>query len=96
MNELAKVSRFEVIDHTKNGQGRVYVKYANNIKVETSMQDANRTLKVFISDTKAPIPVSRADINKMYALTLLKQVQPDEPELDSIVEQLAEYIRKTA
>ena len=95
MNELAKVSRFEIIDHTKNGQGRVYVKYANNLKVETSMQDANRTLKIFLTDTQAPIPVSRAETTKLYALSLLKQVQPDEPGLDNIVKQLADYIRES-
>jgi hypothetical protein len=41
-----KVTRFEVIDHT--GEGRVLVK--NGVKVELSLQDDDRTLKVFITE----------------------------------------------
>lgn len=45
------VTRFEVIDHTKNGAGRVVVKY--DVAVELSLQDDNRTLKVFLTDPQA-------------------------------------------
>ena len=96
MNELAKVSRFEVIDHRENGEGRAMVIQGNNLKVETSLQDSNRTLKLFINDTKAPISVNRSEVNNLYALNLLKQSQMDEtdPELGSIVSQLVAYIGK--
>jgi hypothetical protein len=43
-----KVTRFEVIDHTKEMRGRAYVKY--NIEVELSFQDDGQTLKVFVND----------------------------------------------
>jgi hypothetical protein len=42
-----KVTRFEVIDHTPNGEGRVYVK--RDLKeIEISYQDDGRTLKIFL------------------------------------------------
>ena len=47
-----KVTRIEVIDHTKSleeGGGRCYVKWGEGIKVETSLQDDGTTLKIFIS-----------------------------------------------
>jgi hypothetical protein len=44
------VTRFEVIDHTKKKQGRIVVEY--NVNVELSLQDENRTLKVFLTDKK--------------------------------------------
>lgn len=43
-----KVTRFEVIDHTKAGEGRILVK--RGIKVELVLQDDDRTLKVFLTD----------------------------------------------
>ena len=43
-----KVTRFEVVEHTKGGRGRCYT--AHNVKVELSLQDDNRTLKVFVND----------------------------------------------
>lgn len=43
-----KVSRFEVIDHTKEMIGRVYVKY--DISIDLSFQDDGKTLKVFVDD----------------------------------------------
>lgn len=49
----SKVTRVEVIDHTEsaiNGGGRAYVKWEDGIKVELSLQDGERTLKVFISE----------------------------------------------
>jgi hypothetical protein len=47
---MRKVTRFEVIDHTKKKQGRIVVEY--NVNVELSLQDDNRTLKVFLTDQK--------------------------------------------
>ena len=97
MNELAKVNRFEVIDHRENGEGRVMVARGNNIKVETSLQDNDRTLKVFITDTKAPIPVNRAATNQLYAYTLLRESAQNgsDEQLDSIIKNLAEYIKQS-
>jgi len=43
-----KVTRFEVIDHTSELQGRILVKYG--VKVEISIQDEGRTMKVFLTD----------------------------------------------
>lgn len=54
--DTSKVTRVEVIDHTKVGvfgdkvRGRVYVKWDDNVKIELAMQDDDRTLKVFIHD----------------------------------------------
>jgi hypothetical protein len=42
-----KVTRFEVIDHTPNGEGRVYVK-RDPKEIEISYQDDGRTLKIFL------------------------------------------------
>ena len=50
--DLTKVNRVEVIDHTKpveQGGGRAYVFWEDKAKVEISIQDDGRTLKVFIS-----------------------------------------------
>jgi hypothetical protein len=44
------VTRFEVIDHTSKKRGRIVVEY--NVNVELSLQDENRTLKVFLTDKK--------------------------------------------
>ena len=95
MNELAKVNRFEVIDHRENGEGRAMVVHGNNLKVETSLQDNDRTLKIFITDTKSPIPVNRAEVNKLYALNLLKQARAEEenPDLDRVIEYLVEHLK---
>ena len=43
-----KVSRFEVIDHTWAGTGRVLANYG--CIVELSYQDDGKTLKVFLKD----------------------------------------------
>lgn len=48
MSLTEDVTRVEVIDHTA-GEGRVYVKWDEDIQVELSLQDDGRTLKVFIS-----------------------------------------------
>lgn len=42
------VTRFEVIDHTSEGVGRVLVQYG--VKVEVDFQDDGRTMKVFLRD----------------------------------------------
>lgn len=47
--DTSKVTRFEVIDHTKDSEmGRAVVKYGADVKL--SFQDNNRTLKVFLTD----------------------------------------------
>jgi len=46
--KVEDVTRFEVIDHTESGKGRVLVKH--DIKVELSLQDDGKTLKVFLTD----------------------------------------------
>jgi hypothetical protein len=45
---LKDVTRFEVIDHSKKMRGRYVVEYG--IKVEVSIQDDGRTMKVFLND----------------------------------------------
>ena len=42
------VTRFEVIDHTQELLGRCYVKH--NCRVDASLQDDSRTLKIFVND----------------------------------------------
>ena len=44
------VTRFEVIDHSSKKRGRYVVE--RGIKVELSLQDDKRTLKVFLTDQK--------------------------------------------
>ena len=46
--ETDKITRFEVIDHTSEFQGRILVKYG--VRVEISIQDDGRTMKVFLTD----------------------------------------------
>ena len=48
MEGIDKVNRFEVIDHSGEKIGRILVKYG--IKVEVSIQDDGRTMKVFLTD----------------------------------------------
>ena len=47
---LKEVTRFEVIDHSSKKRGRYVVEY--EVKVEASVQDEGRTLKIFLTDTK--------------------------------------------
>ncbi len=52
---VKKVNRVEVIDHTKSveeGGGRAYVFWEKSAKVELSLQDNDRTLKIFITNTQ--------------------------------------------
>lgn len=44
------ITRFEVIDHTSKKQGRIVVEY--DVDVELSLQDDNKTLKVFLTNKK--------------------------------------------
>lgn len=46
--ETEKITRFEVIDHTSELQGRILVKYG--VKVEISIQDDGKTMKIFLTD----------------------------------------------
>lgn len=46
--ETEKITRFEVIDHTSEFQGRILVKCG--VRVEISIQDDGRTMKVFLTD----------------------------------------------
>ncbi|KSZ59678.1 hypothetical protein Z045_05790 [Rhodococcus pyridinivorans KG-16] len=48
MSDITKVTRFEVIDHTTGGEGRVFTKYG--VSIELSYQDDGQTLKVFVRD----------------------------------------------
>lgn len=48
-----KVNRLEIIDHTKSGQGRAYLKWeAVEFEVAFELQDDNQTLKIFLKDKK--------------------------------------------
>ena len=44
------VSRVDVIDHTKGGAGRINIVNGKSVIVTFSMQDNNRTLKIFADD----------------------------------------------
>lgn len=50
--DTSKVTRVEIIDHTKSfeeGGGRTYTKWHPDIKVEVVLQDKDRNLKIFIT-----------------------------------------------
>ncbi len=49
-NEELEATRFEVIDHTTGGEGRILVK--TNVDIETSFQDDGKTMKVFLEDAE--------------------------------------------
>lgn len=52
-SEIKQVNRFEVIDHTPAGKGRVFTKWEKeNFKVELKMQDNGKTLKVFLKEVE--------------------------------------------
>lgn len=55
INKKFNVSRLEVIDWRDNSktQGRILVTYRQNMTVETSLQDDDRTLKIFIKDNNS-------------------------------------------
>ena len=48
--DTAKVTRFEVIDHTDKKRGRIVVEYG--VDVEVSIQDDGQTMKVFLTNPK--------------------------------------------
>lgn len=51
--ELDKVTRLEIIDHTKSledGGGRTVVFWDDKKQIDISIQDDNKTLKVFIHE----------------------------------------------
>lgn len=50
--DTSKVTRVEVINHAKGGNGREYVTHHNNIQVNIELQDDERTLKIFIANKK--------------------------------------------
>ncbi|HSE99749.1 MAG TPA: hypothetical protein VLA48_02545 [Nitrososphaeraceae archaeon] len=45
------IKRVEVINHSKDGEGRAYIK-RGNFEVEIQVQDDGTTLKIFLSDSK--------------------------------------------
>lgn len=46
-----RVNRVEVIDHTPEGEGRVFVKWTEgDFEFETSVQDGGKTLKIFLKE----------------------------------------------
>lgn len=59
-NPLIDITRFEIVDHSKSlydekgnaleGKGRTVIFWDENKKIESSIQDGGRTLKVFIAD----------------------------------------------
>ena len=56
---LETITRLEIINH-QDGTGREYVKY-NCEKIELSIQDEGRTLKIFLSSSKLKDNDSRPD-----------------------------------
>lgn len=50
---MTAVNRLEVIDHTKGGEGRAFVKWEEDtFEVLLELQDNSSTLKIFIADTQ--------------------------------------------
>lgn len=47
LENVYSVRRFEVIDHSPNGEGRAYIK-RGYLDVEMGLQDNDQTLKIFI------------------------------------------------
>ena len=90
MNELIQVSRFEIIDHTENGEGRVFVKYGQNMKVQTSIQDEDKTLKIFISDEPKDLEYNTNIARMLYAYNILRECRTEKPnkELEAIIKKL--------
>tara|TARA_R110002124_G_scaffold152294_2_gene319181 strand:+ start:803 stop:1003 length:201 start_codon:yes stop_codon:yes gene_type:complete len=50
MDLNSNVTRFEVIDHTWVGTGRIVNMTHHDVSVELSYQDDGKTLKVFLKD----------------------------------------------
>jgi hypothetical protein len=51
--EENKITRFEVIDHTTTGNGRILVVYG--VQVELLIQDNGRTLKLIVKDRPSEV-----------------------------------------
>lgn len=58
-------TRFEVIDSTKDGEGRTLVKY--DVNIELQYQDDGRTLKVFLTNhkTMTPTPPDKDELDEI-------------------------------
>lgn len=52
MIDTSKVNRVEVINHVPRRRGREYIYRRGKIAVTVQLQDAGRTLKVFIVEKK--------------------------------------------
>jgi hypothetical protein len=73
---LEGCNRVEVID----GTGRAYVKWADGIQVSWSIQDDDKTLKVFIAE---PNTVRGGSNKDGHAVGILRD---DYPNLDAVIE----------
>lgn len=61
------VTRLEIIDYTKtleDGGGRTVVFWDENKAIELSLQDNNRTLKIFIGDRNATTVSETTGLNR--------------------------------
>lgn len=93
-DELKKVTRLEVIDHTTGFEdARAYHKRQDNLNVELSIQDEGRTLKVFLSNkvSSTPEPTKEEPINDQTVFAtrtdLCSKTSPTEvPEIDQITQ----------
>lgn len=48
-----KITRFEIIDHTSNGEGRAFIKRNDSpMEVDISVQNSGKTMKIFLSTPK--------------------------------------------
>lgn len=50
---FSRITRFEIIDRN---YGRTNVFWDNNLELNISLQDDNRTLKVFVDERTLPLP----------------------------------------
>jgi hypothetical protein len=60
MSEIHKVTRVEVIDHTGEKKGRVFVKY--DVDAILHYQDNGRTLKIIVAD-REKLPVQKVTLH---------------------------------
>ncbi len=53
LEDLGEVTRFEVIDHTEDGEGRAFIKWLETkYRVQYSIQDEGKTIKVFLGEAR--------------------------------------------
>lgn len=57
--EHPSVNRFEVVDHTESGSGRVLVRFG--VQVTVSTQDDGRTMKVLLTDREDDVDAAKAE-----------------------------------